>query len=153
MLGCLRGRPLEWLDSSRALPVPPVSVPASGPRSGPGLTGAYGEHLLEVGGDRHLFVELRRLGQEGAVLEVGDGEHVGAALRRRRDDLRRVDLHETLPRVATPVKPGQRRSHIGTARNDLRRKGQRGKQQAIIKPSKKIVSVTRKLNSNKPRPL
>ena len=97
-----------------ALPGPPAPFPPSPPppRSPvPALTGAHGEHLLEVGGDRHLLVELRRLGQEGAVLEVRDREHVGTALRSRRDDLRRVDLHESL----------SRRSHGGHGEGHIER--------------------------------
>jgi hypothetical protein len=54
------------------------------------------EHAVKVSGDCHLLVELGRLCEIGRLLEVADGEHVGAALTRSRDDLRRVDFDEAL---------------------------------------------------------
>ena len=53
-------------------------------------------NFVEVSSDGHLLVELRRLSQVSAALEVRNSEEVGAALRRCRDDLRRVNLDESL---------------------------------------------------------
>src|SRR5207249_5290271 len=44
--------------------------------------------------DHHLLVELRALREERRPTEVVDREDVGATLRRRCDDLRRLDLRE-----------------------------------------------------------
>merc|ERR1719336_1282932 len=54
----------------------------------------HSEHLVEVGGDGHLLVQLRRLSEEGGALEVVHLEHVGSSLGGGADDLRRVDLDE-----------------------------------------------------------
>ena len=51
-------------------------------------------NLVEVGGDGHLLVQLRRLSEEGGALEVVHLEHVGSSLGGGADDLRRVDLDE-----------------------------------------------------------
>ena len=51
-------------------------------------------NLVEVGGDGHLLVQLRRLSEEGGTLEVVHLEHVGSSLGGGADDLRRVDLDE-----------------------------------------------------------
>jgi len=59
-------------------------------------TGADGEDPVKIGGNGHLLVELRALGEVGLALKVGHGEDVGAALGRSRDDLGRVDLDESL---------------------------------------------------------
>ena len=50
--------------------------------------------LVEVGGDGHLLVQLRRLSEEGGAFEVVHLEHVGSSLGGGADDLRRVDLDE-----------------------------------------------------------
>jgi hypothetical protein len=54
------------------------------------------EHLAEAGGLRHLLEELRALGEVGLRLEVLHLEELGAALRRRRHQLRGVDLDEAV---------------------------------------------------------
>ena len=59
------------------------------PEDGTGL-----EDALEAGGHGHLLVELRALGQVGVAVEVLHFKYVRAALAGRRDQLRRVDLHE-----------------------------------------------------------
>ena len=51
-------------------------------------------NLVEVCGDGHLLVQLRRLSEEGGTLEVVHLEHVGSSLGGGADDLRRVDLDE-----------------------------------------------------------
>ena len=58
--------------------------------------GAHLEDAVEVRHQRHLLVELRRLRHVGVAAKVLDLEDVGAALRRRRDHLGRVDLDEAL---------------------------------------------------------
>ena len=58
--------------------------------------------------DHHLLVELRALGEEGATTEPVDREHVGTALGRGGDDLRRVHLHEVRG-VERGAEPGDRR--------------------------------------------
>src|SRR2546428_13814381 len=64
-------------------------------------------HALEDA-DHDLLVELRALRQERGATEVVDREHVRAALRRRRDDLRRLDLREAV-RVERRAVAGERR--------------------------------------------
>jgi hypothetical protein len=54
------------------------------------------EHALEPGGDRHLLVELRRLGQIGLRLEIGQLEQLRAALAGRAHQLGRVDLDKAV---------------------------------------------------------
>jgi hypothetical protein len=62
-----------------------------GAEDGPGLV-----HALEHA-DEHLLVELRALREVRAPPEVPDLEHVRAALRRRGDELRCLDLGEAEP--------------------------------------------------------
>ena len=57
--------------------------------------------------DHHLLVELRALGQVRRAAEVVEREDVGAALGRRADDLRGVDLDEAA-RVERRTEPGDR---------------------------------------------
>ena len=66
-----------------------VSVGVFGPENP-----AHGEDLAEVGGDGHLLVQLRGLGQIGGPFEVRHLEDVGAALAGATDDFGGVDLGE-----------------------------------------------------------
>ena len=52
-------------------------------------------NLVEVGGDGHLLVQLRRLSEEGGALEVVHLEHVGSSLGGGADDLGRVDFNKS----------------------------------------------------------
>ena len=54
------------------------------------------ENALESRRHRHLFVKLRALREVGVAVEVLDFKHVRAALGRRADQLRRVDLDKVL---------------------------------------------------------
>ena len=47
------------------------------------LTGSDGVHLAEIGSNRHLLVELRRLREEGVRFEVCHLKHVRTSFRRR----------------------------------------------------------------------
>ena len=58
--------------------------------------------------DHDLLVQLRALSEVRAPAEVVEPEHVGAALRRGTDDLRRLDLGEAEP-VERRAKAGERR--------------------------------------------
>ena len=61
-----------------------------------GVLGAEdGRHLkdaIQVGRDRHLLVQLRRLREARRAPEVVGAEHLGPALRLARDQFGRVDL-------------------------------------------------------------
>ena len=54
------------------------------------------EDLAQVGHERHLLVQLRRLREVGEAVEVAEPEDVGAALGGGGDELGRVDLDEAL---------------------------------------------------------
>jgi len=77
--------------------------------------GAYLEHPLEAGYDRELLVELGRLGQEGGLAEVDDGEDLGASLRSGPDYLGGEDLHEPFRGEVLPELLG----HPGLKQEDL----------------------------------
>ena len=55
------------------------------------------EDALEIGHHAHLLVELGRLRQTGIPVKVLELENVGASLRTPSNQLRSVDLRETLP--------------------------------------------------------
>ena len=59
-------------------------------------TGADGVDFFEIGGNGHLFVKLRRLGQIRRSFEVGHFENVGATFTSGRNDFRCVNLNEFL---------------------------------------------------------
>jgi hypothetical protein len=63
------------------------------------LGAEYRSHLVDTfeDADHRLLGELRALRQVSRPAEVVELEHVRAALGRRRDDLRRLDLDETEP--------------------------------------------------------
>lgn len=60
--------------------------------------GADRVHFIEIGGNGHLLVQLRRLCQICWVLEVADGEHICTAFTRRRYDFWCVNFGETCMR-------------------------------------------------------
>ena len=69
----------------------PVGVGVLSPKHGADLV-----HSLHIGGDSHLFGQLRRLRQERRAAEVVDLEHGRTGLSGNRLESRRLDLGETM---------------------------------------------------------
>mmetsp|Transcript_29025 Transcript_29025/g.62533 ORF Transcript_29025/g.62533 Transcript_29025/m.62533 type:complete len:365 (+) Transcript_29025:403-1497(+) len=75
----------------RELAQVPTSLRVLRAKDGPDL-----EHAIDIGRNRHLLVQLGRLGEAGRRPEVVGGEHPGSALALPSDELGGVNLDEPL---------------------------------------------------------